>query len=231
MAESFISKGVRRAASKQSGGGKSGGLKPGRNELSDMRGPSGGRKVTPSTGLSPGRRSMSAPQMVGNPQDSPLWGSGAGGGSGGGGGGGYGGGGGGGVGEEPFLDPLSNPDYLAAIAGIDAEESQAISGIRARQDAARRSLADLLGDIADREVEARENAVESQETRGLLRSGATARLLADVVKAAGADRARGEQQVSEQVSDLERAVAEAQVASQRARAQARLAASGAGKVI
>lgn len=145
------------------------------------------------------------------------------------GGGGSYGGGGGEVALAPapaFVDPMSNPEYLRALAGIDASEASAIGGIRVRQDAARRALDDLRGDIADREVKSGVRTKESQEQRGLLRSGATERLLADVAEAAGSERARGEQSTAEAIGQLEQAIAEAKVAAQKERGNARLSASG-----
>lgn len=150
----------------------------------------------------------------------------------GGGGGGTGGGtGGGGVAlaaapPAPVLDPMSNPEYLRTLAGIDAAEATAIGGIRTRQDAARRSLTDLLGDIGDREVKSGVRTKETQEQRGLLRSGATERLLADVAEAAGSERARGESSTAEQIGQLEQAVAEAKIAAEKERGAARLSATG-----
>ena len=145
----------------------------------------------------------------------------------GGGGSGGGGGGAGPVAPVPFLDPMTNPLYLGGLADIDAAEATSISGIRARQDAARRALADALGDITEREGQSNLQARESQETRGLLRSGATERLLMEVAKAANSDRANRETGTADDIADLERAAAEASAGASRARANARLSASGA----
>lgn len=134
-------------------------------------------------------------------------------------------GGSGGVGDAavpvvaaPLMDPLSNPAYLAALAGIDAAEAGAIGDVRTRQDAARRALSDLLGDISDRAVKSEGRTKDSQEGRGLLRSGATERLLADVSESANDEKARGETSTADSISTLERSIAEAKIASQQKKA-------------
>ena len=138
-------------------------------------------------------------------------------------GGGSGGGGGGAV--APVLDPAQNPYYLASIANINATEAQGLSGFRAQQDAARRALSDLLGDIAWRQDKTEDRTKVGLEGRGLLRSGETERMLADVSEAAGMDRAKGEQSTADSIANLERAIADARLAAQQSRADSLLAAS------
>lgn len=147
--------------------------------------------------------------------------------------GGGGGGGGGSLGGTagPALDPLSDPTYLAALAGIDTSEASAVGAARARQEAARRALDDLLGDIANREQKSMVRSKESQETRGLLRSGATERLLADVAEAAGGERSKGQSSTADAIADLERQIAESKAAAAKSRADLALQYQGLGGVL
>lgn len=113
----------------------------------------------------------------------------------------------------------TDPTYLSALGGLNNNESTAIAGHRFKEDAVHRALADMLPKIADRAVKSRDIVKLGQEGRGLLRSGATDRLLGDVTSGEQSQVADANTQTATAIADLEQQIAGARATSDQARTE------------